>query len=140
MATQPASGPFAVSLPSFKCGFSWHRHVQGLPFICDDPTVSVTGSSLILASSQNTCPDVFCGQMTSSTKARRLLMSIKFTESQPEEGDGSLRALKRELTILDTSWWGKGSRAKVRGAAQESRAHALGLATCVGGPALPTEM
>lgn len=67
-------------------------------------------------------------------------MSIKFTESQPEEGDGSLRALKRELTILDTSWWGKGSRAKVRGAAQGSKAHGLGLATGVGSPALPTEM
>lgn len=92
-------GPQSCLHLALTCLLLAQKH-QDLPFTSTDPRVSVKGSSLSLASSQDICPAIFCGQMTSSTKASSWLMSIPYAESQPKAGDGTFRALTRELTSL----------------------------------------
>lgn len=97
------SDPDAAQSPvSTRSPFPDQKH-QDLPSTCTDPRVRVKESSLCLASSQDSCPTMFCTQMTSSTKANSWLMSIKVTDSQPEAGAGTFRALNRELTSLHIS-------------------------------------
>lgn len=92
-------GPQSCLHLALTCLLLAQKH-QDLPFTSTHPRVNVKGSSLSLASSQDICPAIFCRQMTSSTKASSWLMSIPFAESQPKAGDGTFRALTRELMSL----------------------------------------